>query len=62
MNLKLYLKAIGDEECARLYGVKRRTARSWREGTRVPRVRVGLKIIKTTKHRVRFEDIYGERE
>ncbi len=60
MDFKTYISAVGDAECARLYDVTERAVRSWREGARVPRPRVALKIIKKTKNRVRFTDIYGE--
>jgi len=57
MDLKTYIEKIGDEQAAKLFQVKRRTAQSWRLGARKPRSEQAAIIVK--KSPVTYEGIYG---
>lgn len=60
MDLPTFIEAIGDEEAARLFDVKERTAASWRRGERWPRPEKARHIETVTKGRVSFSEIYRE--
>lgn len=57
MKLKEYIRLIGDEPFAKLIGVSKHAARSYRTGERSPRPAVARKIVKKTP--VTLEGIYG---
>lgn len=57
MKLIDYIKETGDAKCAKLFGVKVRTVRSWRLGERFPRPAQAQVIVK--KSPVTHEGIYG---
>ena len=57
MTLSEYISKHGDAVCAKLWAVKVRTVRSWREKRRTPRKAQAQKIVATTT--VTFEGIYG---
>ena len=59
MDLKTYLKHVGDNEAARLFGVKPRTILSWRLGERRPRPTHAARIVKVTQGEVSYEGIYA---
>jgi hypothetical protein len=58
MDLKTYIEEVGDEQAARLFRVKKRTAQSWRLGARTPRPAQAKVIVK--KSPVTFAGIYGK--
>jgi len=60
MKLREYIEMIGDEEAARLFSVKPRTAASWRRGERYPRPKQAAVIVEKTKGRVTYADIYSD--
>ncbi len=59
MDLKTYLKQVGDSEAARLFGVKPRTILSWRLGERHPRPLHAARIVEITQGKVSYEGIYA---
>jgi DNA-binding transcriptional regulator YdaS (Cro superfamily) len=59
MDLKTYLKQMGDSEAARLFGVKPRTILSWRRGERRPRPSQAARIVEVTQGEVSYEGIYA---
>lgn len=60
MDLPTYIQALGDEEAAKLFGVKERTAQAWRYGYRRPRPKKALEVEKLTRGKVTFSEIYSE--
>lgn len=62
MNLREYIETIGDEEAAKVLGVKVRTIKSWRYGARVPRPAKALDIVKKTHGLLTFENIYCQQK
>ena len=59
MLLKHYIEHIGDAGSGALFGVKERTAASWRLGDRTPRHGKALDIVRLTKGRVSYSECYG---
>lgn len=57
MKLSDYIKRVGDAKAARIFGVKERTAASWRRGERMPRKEHASVIVK--KSPVTYAGIYG---
>lgn len=57
MKLTDYLQTIGDKAGAELFGVKRRTVKSWRLGMPPSRTNAE-KIIRATGGKVTWADIY----
>jgi hypothetical protein len=55
---RAYLASIGDAEAARILGITRRTAKSWRLGYRQPRPTQAREIVTRTPW-VSMSDIYG---
>ncbi len=47
-TLSEYIKTIGDEKAAQIFGVELRTAKSWRLGERTPRTSKISVILKKT--------------
>lgn len=58
MDLPAFIKSVGDDHAAKLFGVKLRTVASWKYGEKTPRPQKALEIERLTKGRVRFTDIY----
>jgi DNA-binding transcriptional regulator YdaS (Cro superfamily) len=58
MRLQDFIKTVGDATAAKLFGVKERTAMSWRLGDRRPRPAKAAEIVRMTKGKVGFTDIY----
>lgn len=58
MRLSEYIEAVGDEPAAKLFGVKKITAYSWRKGYRLPRPKKAKEIEKITKGKVTVRDCY----
>ena len=59
MTLAEYIKQFGDLDAAKLFGVKERTAASWRRGERRPRPEVAASIVAATGGEVTLDGIYG---
>lgn len=59
MDFVEYLTKIGDAQAARLFGVEKRTAKSWRLLERRPRAEQAQMIVK--KSPVTYASIYGAR-
>ena len=59
MKLNEYLSRVGDEEAAKLFSVKKRTAISWRLGQRSPSPSQAFKIEELTKGVVSFVECYN---
>lgn len=59
MDLKRFIEKVGDEKAAKLFGVKTRTAASWRRGERIPRPKQVKKILKAAGGDLSYESIYG---
>jgi DNA-binding transcriptional regulator YdaS (Cro superfamily) len=59
MTLSKFIESIGDDKAAELFGVSRRCASSWRQGTRSPRKEKAKQIVKKTDRKVTLEGIYG---
>lgn len=59
MDLAAYIKAVGDEEAARLFDVPLRTVASWKYGEKTPRPKKAIEIERVTKGKVRFTEIYA---
>jgi hypothetical protein len=57
MTLPTYIAQMGDEKAARLFGVKTRTAMSWRLRTRFPRPEQARVI--TERSPVTMDGIYS---
>jgi len=57
MDLRDYLTHLGDEKTAALFGVSRRTAKSWRLGYRRPRPHHAERIVQASP--VTYAGIYG---
>lgn len=57
MKLKEYIEQVGDEQAAKLFKVKTRTALSWRLGERRPRKEHAARIVKVSP--VTYEGIYA---
>ena len=62
MKLTEYIKPIGNEAAAKLFGVKKSTLRSWLYTSRHPRPATANKIVKVTGGKVSLKDIYGSKE
>lgn len=64
MKLQDFIRKVGDEEAARIFGVKKRSAMSYRLGERKPRPAAARRIVKNTKKHplgpLTLEDVYGE--
>jgi DNA-binding transcriptional regulator YdaS (Cro superfamily) len=58
MNLPEYIEKIGDDAAAVLFGVKPRTAKSWRLGDRFPRPKQAQFIVEASKGEVTMDGIY----
>lgn len=58
--LKDYLTSLGDAKAAKIFGVTERAAMSWRLGERRPRPDKALEIVKRSRGRVRFDQIYRD--
>ena len=59
MNLRDFLKEIGDDTAAKLIGVKPRTISAWRRGERFPRPEQAARILRASNGRVDYEGIYS---
>ncbi len=59
MEFRDYLKTLGDERAAELFGVKPRTVRSWRFGERAPRLRQARTIVERTQGAITLAEIYA---
>lgn len=62
MDLEGFIQQLGDDKAAKLFGVKPRTAASWRRGERSPRPKQVQKIIKASNGQLSYESIYGKHE
>jgi DNA-binding transcriptional regulator YdaS (Cro superfamily) len=62
MLLSDFIKQLGDEAAAELFGVKPRTAQSWRLGERFPRPKQAREVVERTKGEVSLEEVYAVRE
>lgn len=58
MNLSEFIDAIGDEQAAKLFGITRRAAQSYRLGTRRPRPEVAQRMVDKSKGRLTHASIY----
>lgn len=54
------LESIGDQAAAARFSVSIRTARSWRLAEREPRPEQARAIVRLSRGRVSFADIYGQ--
>jgi len=59
MNLRDFLKEIGDDTAAKLIGVKPRTIGAWRRGERFPRPAQAERILRASNGRVDYAGIYS---
>lgn len=59
MNLRDFLKELGDSEAADLLDVPQRTVASWRRGERIPRPHQAARIVRLTHGRVDYAGIYA---
>ena len=59
MRLNAYIETIGDAAAAELFGVKERTAASWRRGERLPRPEQAERIVSASRGRVTYSEIYS---
>jgi DNA-binding transcriptional regulator YdaS (Cro superfamily) len=59
MRLNKYIEAIGDAAAAELFGVKERTAASWRRGERRPRPEQAAVIVEASRGKVSYAEIYA---
>jgi hypothetical protein len=55
-KLQALIQNLGDEQAARLFRVKKRTAMSWRLGERRPRPKQARVIVENSN--ITFDDIY----
>jgi len=62
MDLRAYIEAIGDEAAAEKFGVKPRTAASWRRRERMPRPEMSAVIVERTNGEVSYAEIYSQPE
>lgn len=62
MRLVEYIEQVGDEHAAQLFRVKRRTAMSWRLGSRSPRPWKAQEIVEKTGGAVTMAEIYEPRQ
>jgi hypothetical protein len=60
MKLHEFIEQVGDESAAIIFGVKVRTAKSWRLQDRTPRPTQAREIVKITKGKVSLEEIFAE--
>ena len=61
MKFQEYLADLGDARVATLYGVSKRTAESWRLGTRVPKPEKTRQIVDHAHGLLTWDDIYAAR-
>lgn len=59
MNLRDFLKEIGDSGAADLLDVPQRTVAAWRRGERIPRPNQAARIVRLTRGRVDYAGIYA---
>ena len=59
MTLIEYIETVGDAAAAKVFGVKVRTAKSWRLGDRIPRPKIAKRIIRLAP--LTYEGIYGKK-
>lgn len=60
MNLSDYIREIGPEKAAKLFDESPRAVKGWLYNERTPRRETAQKIVKASKGRVSFADIYGQ--
>ena len=60
MDLPTYIRAVGDDTAARLFGVTVRAVESWRLRARYPRRSKGREIVALTHGAVTWGGIYDE--
>jgi DNA-binding transcriptional regulator YdaS (Cro superfamily) len=58
MELSAFIEEVGDEKAAKLFGVKVRTAASWRRRERIPRPKQVPNIVRASKGKVTLEGVY----
>lgn len=58
MKLTEYIASIGDTEASQLFGIKERTAKSWRLGERRPRPEQAKEIVRLTRNLVKLEECF----
>lgn len=59
MNLPDYIKTIGEQAAANLFGVSVWAVRSWRQRARYPRAEKAREIVEKTGGKVTYEAIYA---
>lgn len=60
LSLSAYIAMLGDEEFARRYGVKERTAQAYRLGERKPRPARARAIVEGSDGQLSFASIYDD--
>lgn len=58
MKLTKYIEEIGDKEFSKLTGATPSQSKTWRLGTRRPKVEMAFVIVKKTKGKVELKDIF----
>lgn len=58
-TLPAFIRDVGVDKAAMLFGEKPRTVESWLYGERMPRKQTAQKIVDRTKGKVTFAGIYG---
>lgn len=59
MDLPTYIRTIGEQAAANLFGVSVFTIRSWRQRARYPRSDKAREIVEKTGGKVTYEAIYA---
>ena len=59
MNLPDYIREIGSDKAAKLFDETPRAIKGWLYRERTPRRETAQKIVKASKGKVSFADIYG---
>ena len=59
MDLPTYIKTIGEQAAANLFGVSIWAVRSWRQRARYPRPEKAREIVEKTGGKVTYEAIYS---
>lgn len=61
MDLPAFIRDVGVEKCAKLFGAKPGAVKSWLYRERYPRQSMATRIVEKTGGKVTFAGIYGER-
>jgi len=62
MKLRDFIQERGDDACAELFGVKKRTVGSWRRGERRPSTKMALAIVRKSEGKLTLDGVICDGE